>query len=544
MSKVIKVLLVFAAFSAIVSALFAALVVSSCVSSCSDSPTHDSRQVRTFINDSKVTERDLATFDALRGCIESMHDTLALNIARNGDDGTGEETHRKLITVDELRSALEGGTWPGKTSGYGTTESSHNPQLWVRIAELSEDQIEKATGEDWEVVDFAYPFPHGGSVPVPATRGENDRARTLLVCRSGSDAGLYATVYYWRWADPARFEACVDEAREAHEALASAYHALGKTAALEGRPFLYDGSSVTIWELEGDDPLRDPDDFVAFANDGARLLDGYTGFKLVRHDTPIAIGWEDYSADHPNDHGIEFLTFDEAKDLLLLSRPHRIFDCAPADVLLSASCSAQDACDTSRLSGELAPDGARQHAFFWDKPGYGCTFDATLEEIARRRLGCSDDQPMIAVSSTVSRGEEGEDTELRAWVIAPRGVFSETPDAFCSEVNGLRDELWNVAVGSPKGEQSRDLYLKVVVVDEDGIVSQSDEGGMPLTLDELAKAMRADMGCLDQYDFEVLLFGESSLRQWHEEWRLNRFDCERDSVQGSIARSREWRYAS
>ena len=123
-------------------------------------------------------------------------------------------------------------------------------------------------------------------------------------------------------------------------------------------------------------------------------------------------------------------------------------------------------------------------------------------------------------------------------------MFSETPDAFCSEVNGLRDELWNVAVGSPKGEQSRDLYLKVVVVDEDGIVSQSDEDGMPLTLDELAKAMRADMGCLDQYDFEVLLFGESSLRQWHEEWRLNRFDCERDSVQGSIARSREWRYAS
>lgn len=151
---------------------------------------------------------------------------------------------------------------------------------------------------------------------------------------------------------------------------------------------------------------------------------------------------------------------------------------------------------------------------------------------------------MIAVSSLVSRGEKDEDTDLYAWVIVPRGVFSETPDAFCSEVNGLRDELWDVAVGSPKGEQQRNLFLRVAVIDGDSIASIPDKGSLTCTFGELVQAMHEDMGCLDEYEFEVMLSGEASLRQWHEEWRLNRFDCERDKVQGTIARSRAWRYGS
>lgn len=540
MGKVLKVL----AVMGLTAIIFGIAVIALVASSCSDSPTHDSREVRAFINDPKVTDRDLATFDALRGCIESMHDTLALNIARNGDDGTGEETHRKLITVDELSQELEHGSWPGKKSGFGTTSTSHNPQLWVRIAELSEDQIEKATGEDWQVVDFAYPFPHGGAAPVPATRDENDKVRTLLVCRSGNDAGLYATVRYWRWAYPAHFEVCVDEARAGHVALVKTRQTLGAASALEGRQFLYDGANVAIWELEGDDPLHDPAAFVGLINECAPLLDSSATFSLVRHDTPVALRWNDYSPDYPNKREVESLSFEEGQDQLLYSHGHRYFDCAEADVLLSAHCGPQDTCNESKLSGELAPAGARRTEVRWDRPSYGCLFDDTLEELARKRLGCSDEQPMIAVSSLVSRGEKSEDTDLYAWVIVPRGAFSETPEAFCSEVNGLRDELWNVAVDSPKGEQKRNLYLRVVVIDGEGIVRKTDEGGIPCSFVELAQAMHADMGCLDEYEFEVMLTGESSLRQWHEEWRLNRFDCERDNVQGTLAQSRAWRYGS
>ena len=540
MSKVLKVLAVIG----LASILITIAVIVSFVSSCSDSPTHDSRDVRSFIEDRKVTERDLATFDALRGCIENMHDTLALNIARNGDDGTGEETHRQLMTVDELRQSLQSGTWPGKKSGFGTTDSPHNPQLWVRLAELSEDQIETAMGENWEIVDFAYPFPHGGSVPAPATRGENDVVRTLLVCRSGTDTGLYATVRYWRWANPARFEIGVDEARAEQEAREHAYHALDGVSALAGRRFLYDGSNVVIWELETDDPLRDPEAFTQAAGDVVNALDGSATISLVRHDTPVAIGWEGYSADYPNDHDTELLSFEEGRETLLHSGYRRVLDQAPEDVLLSAHCSKNAGSNAVGLHGALASDDWSQDGVRWDKPSYGCLFDADLEKIARAQLGYGAEKPMIAVSTLVSRGDASENTDLYAWVIVPRGAFPEAPDAFCSAVDGIRDELWDVAVGSPEGEQQRNLYLQVVVVDGESIAKTAGEGTIPSTFDELARSLHEDMGSMDQYELEVMLEGEASLRQWHEQWRLNRFDCEPGDVKGALASTREWHYGS
>lgn len=538
----IKVLLVVGAILTVLSILLATLFVSSCVSACSDSPTHDSREVLSFIKDPKVSERDLATFDALRGCIEGMHDAKALSIARNGDDGTGEETHSQLITVDELRQTLEHGTWPGRKAGYGTVDSPHSPQLWVRLAELSEDQIEAATGEDWEVIDFAYPFPHGGAAPVPATRGENDAVRTLLACRTGEDAGLYATVYYWRWADPARFEVRVDEARETYESLSNTDRALGGTTALEGRKFLYDGRNVIVWELGEGDPLRSPEAFAAFAEENARLVDGPVQVSLVRRDTPVVLGWEDFSADYPNDREPELLSLDVGREQLLRSGHRRFADYAPADLLLSAFCSATGEFDASRLSGELAPDGRRNSAARWDKPDYGCLFDPTIEGIVRSRLGCGENQPMICVSKQVSREGAGEDTDLYAWAIVPRGVFPETPNEFCAEVNGLRDEIWDSCVESPVGEQQRNLYLRVIVIDGDSIARRAGEATLPCSFEDLAKSMHEDMGCLDECELDLMLKGESSLRQWHEEWRLNRFDCTPDTVQGTIAETREWRY--
>ena len=149
---------------------------------------------------------------------------------------------------------------------------------------------------------------------------------------------------------------------------------------------------------------------------------------------------------------------------------------------------------------------------------------------------------MICVSKLNSRGQKDEDTDLYAWVIVPRGVFAATPNEFCSEVNGLRDEIWETCVDSPVGEQQRNLYLQVVVIDGESIVHDTGDGTLPCSFGELEQAMRQDMGCLDEYAFDVMLETESSLRQWHEEWRLNRFDSTPDKVQGTIARSREWKY--
>ena len=542
MNKVLKVLVIIGIISMVLSVVFGTLLVSSCVSSCSDSPTHDSQEIRSFIKDPKVSQRDLATFDALRGCIESMHDWKALSIARNGDDGTGEETHRRLMTVDELRQALERGTWPGKGSGYETVDSPHSPQLWVRLAELSEDQIEEATSEDWEVVDFAYPFPHGGAAPVPATRGENDVVRTLLVCRSGEDEGLYATVYYWRWADPARFEVRIDEARENRDAMTSAVQALEESAALGGRQFLYDGGSLVVWEQGEYDSLRDPETFAEFANECVRLLGDSARISLVKRDTPVTLGWNKFSADYPNNREPESLSLDEAAEQLLLSGRRRFVDCADADILLSAFCSKRGDCDASTLDGELAPNDGRTSIVRWDKPDYGCLFDSDIENIVWDRLGSGQIQQIICVSKLNSRGQKDEDTDLYAWVIVPRGVFAETPREFCTEVNGLRDEIWETCVDSPVGEQQRNLYLQVVVIDGESIVHDTGDGTLPCSFGELEQAMRQDMGCLDEYEFDVMLETESSLRQWHEEWRLNRFDSTPDKVQGTIARSREWKY--
>lgn len=75
------------------------------------------------------------------------------------------------LSYEEIRSALEKGSWPGDYCGYGESSS---PQLWVRLAQLAQDYLEEKTGETWTVVDFTYPFPDNGPIPVPPTRDEND----------------------------------------------------------------------------------------------------------------------------------------------------------------------------------------------------------------------------------------------------------------------------------------------------------------------------------------------------------------------------------
>ena len=169
-------------------------VTASCASSCSDSPIGDSREAAAFIASLDATSRDLGTFDALRGCFESLHESLAVH------DQAGLGSTERLLSVDELRSQIALGEWPSDDGG------ALSPRVWVRIAELSQDYLEEKTGEQWEVVDFAYAFPNNGPIPIPPTRDENSHTSTLLLCTDGADEGTFAYVMYYRWRSPALFE--------------------------------------------------------------------------------------------------------------------------------------------------------------------------------------------------------------------------------------------------------------------------------------------------------------------------------------------------
>ena len=503
----------------------------SCMSSCSDSPIGDTAATTRFISDSTTNERDLATFDALRGCIQSVHDSHA----RYADS---DET--SLLSVDDLRAQVAAGKWPGTSAGYGDVTTANNPQLWVRIAELAQDHIEAETGERWDVVDFAYPFPNNGPIPVPATRDENSRVTVLFVCRSGADEGLFATVSYWRWERPARFEDHVAEARE-HRAEELAFdQRVRESGLLEGRDFLVDGNQLFVWALadeenSGGKNLTDPQAFIELVNAFAELTDGYTSVSLFAHDTPPALGYSALSYDYPNDREASFVSLEACRAALTSSNGSFYVDYAKGDQLLYGWCSANNPCNEDNLRGTLIPDSQEGYYDSWYAPGEGAAFDEDLLAVVQQSLNAEEGQ-VIALSKLELK--DRGDAILRTWVILERGVMPETSEEFCAASNKLRDDVWEKLAPWVPEDAHSSLYLRIYVL-EDGSITK---GGEPSSFAELREAAQGDVAAIEEFDFGVALGSYPSCSLWPDDTEPTLYDCVPNEVDGSIARSREWRY--
>lgn len=524
---------------ALISLSLLSLGVASCVGSCSDSPVGDSREVTAFISDRKATDRDLEVFDALRGCVEAVHDARARTMSSSNP--TDDEEPASLISVDELRAVVAAGTWPDESAGYGDVDDPRSPQLWVRIAELSQDYLEEETGETWDVVDFSYPFPDNGPIPAPPKRTETSSIHTRLVCRSGQDAGLFADVTYWRWEQPARFEERVAEAREQRDGILTSLQALETHNDLAGRQFLYSGRDLYVWDQGENDPLRDPDAFVAFVNSVGDTLGAYTSVTLLMGDTPVMLAYNPLSYDYPNTRETQLVSLDTCRAMLTSGGTAFSLDYATADVLLSAYWSKDSPCELDGLRGTLAPDTSLGYKDRWMAPDEASVDDA-VADAALPYLQIAGPDEVLALSQRKEKAHETSgDGTMWAWVIVPRGALPEDSDGFCTAANELRDGLWQeLATTLGPDDWHRSLYLRLYVIDTETITRDGD----PRTFAELCTDAQQDPTCLDSYTFDVLLYGDPYISHWPDDDEPHRNDIAPNDVGGSVSHSREWRYGS
>lgn len=529
-STLLKVVaLVFAGFlgtTTLVGVLMVAglsMAIASCEASCSDNPIGDSRENARFISATEANELDLATFDALYGCLDSLYEVEATY----SDDVT---------SVDDIRAALEAGAWP-KLEGYGEIDSPRNPQAWVRIAELSAQYIGDETGEQWEVMDFAYPFPDNGPVPAPAVRDENDYTSTRVLCTNGKDKGLVTEVLYYRWAQDAYFTSMIEDSREIRDGKQAAYEQLRKNESLAGRQFMKDGMQLDVWSTGEDDPLRDPETFVALANE---LNEEFKGLRisLLVEDTPFVLCYDSLGYDYPNERDQMVVSFDEGCKMLEQSGGSYYFDYAAADRLLSLFVYEDDTATTDDLEGMLASNDATDYGNRWYPPKEGSAWSGELCDATASEFGC--DASQVIAAAAVDDHEDRE-TTVNAWVVVPRGVLPETPDEFCDAANRLRDTAWNLLSPVEDGHERHYFYLRIYVVDETSITA---DGGEEASFEDMRSAAESDPTLLENYEVDLLLAARPSASLWEGDSTLSRYDVSKDDVGGGIALSREWRFGA
>lgn len=323
--------------------------LASCQAQFADAPAQDSPSDAAFISNVLVNDRDLTTFDALSGAIESVYESRT----QQGSDEA--PSLRQVLTVDQLRANLEAGSWPSDPEGYGDVESSLSPQLWVRLAELSQTHLEDETGESWEVLDFAYPFPNNGPVPWPAFISENSCTQTLLRCTSGEDEGLCVSVSYYRWADPVYYEYDIDAAREQRDARQEQFDALDRSGLLSGRIWALEAGDVIVWSTGDGDPLCDPDAFLAFARQVQETAGDSCRITLVPADLPISIVYYPIAYDYPNDRPAETMGIDEARKVLIDTGSRFQLESTWSDALLTVRIDPDSEVEPI-LDGSLAPE--------------------------------------------------------------------------------------------------------------------------------------------------------------------------------------------
>ena len=489
--------------------------LASCVASCSDNPIGDSREAAAFIASEEATSADLEVLDALDGTIESL--------LQNAATDAGAES------VEELRARVAAGSWPADEG------QALSPRVWVRIAELSEAWLEHQTSESWVVDDFAYPFPDNGPIPVPPKRDENDRCVTRLLCVAGPDEGLYVHVRYFRWAREAYFEADLDEARDQADERAQMLAQVGESGLLDGHDFLVSNGDIYVWESGDEDALRDPDTFLTCVNAFGEAFGTYTHVELLVKDAPVMVNHDALSWRYPNDWPLEEVPFDTARELLVRSGHVRTFDHASGDVLLEGYLSVEgEPIDIDELTGSLAPTKPSDYRHPWRPPDELSVFDDTMVAMAAEALDAPAER--IVVASHLDLSDVIYDS-MDVWLIAPRGVFPETPSAFCAAVNGLRDDFWTLV---PADEERRSsLYVHVFVVDEEAIL---DPDGNPVTFADMRTVAQEWPANLDGWSFDLLLTTMPSQTRWEDEDEPHPYDVKPSDVGGSIARSRSWRY--
>ena len=508
------------------------VALSTCTSSCSDNPVGDSREDAAFIASLDANERDVKVFDALRPCIETLYNRQA---AWDADDSHSAEVPP---APEDMRNSLVAGAWP-----KDDMRDALSPRVWVRLAELSQDWIERESGERWEVVDFAYPFPDNGPIPVPATRDENSSTRTLVRCTSGADEGLYATVAYYRWRSPAVFESNLEDSRADRDEREKRLEHLEGMDSLQGRSFLCDGEDLYIWEQGEGDPLRDPSAFVAFATEMADYLGDYAHITLLAADTPACLARSSISSKYPNEWPVEQVSLEEARKRLTRGGSPDYFDHARGDDLLSTYRRPDSEIALEDLTGTLAPDKQEDYNVPNMRTGEGTEFDESLAQVIAGEVGVADASEVIAISEREQVTYEGGDPSygddsLSAWIVLPRGSMPETPEAFCNAVAHLRDTVWD-QMTIVEGHRTS-LALRIYVVDDQTILGPSGEA---LDFAQARSRLVDDPTALGDYSFDVLLAIMPYSTLWEDSDERGDLGCETKDVGGSIARSREWRYS-
>lgn len=501
------------------------VTVASCTSSCSDNPIADSRADAAFIASLDATSRDVETFDALRGAMDSLYESQKEFLASKPS---------LPQTPDELRATLARGSWPKDIRDE--MGESRNPQTWIRLAELAETNLEEETGEDWQVVDFAYPFPDNGPIPVPPTRDEGDSADTRLICVVGEDEGLCVVVRYYRWREVAEYDNNLAEAREDRAELIETSGQLSATGLLGTRDYVISQGDLYVWATGDDDELRDPETFLAFANQLTEGRGNYFRVTLLEQDTPCHIGYEPLSYDYPNKQPLVEMGRDQARDLLLDDDYIRYLDVASEDELLYGyRRDAEVEVTLEELEGVLAPVQPRDYRNPWRSPDEGSVFDESLAEAAAERVGGIDASSVIATSVC----EAGEyEQKAYVWIVLPRGSVPETPQSFCDLANGLRDTAWD-QMGF--GSEPASCYVHVFVVEPEAV---GGPAGEVWTFADMRAAVTADPQVLGDCTVDVSLSAYPSATIWSDGEVRRDYDCYKTDVGGRISRTRAWRYES
>lgn len=179
-------------------AAVALAVAGAALAGCSDTKVHDLPQAEAILAEEGVSEDDIRMAEALRGSIEAVRE---------------ERAGSAPTTVDEYIGSLREGRWPGKGDGWPSEGADSNPKLWIRLARFAERWTEDATGEDWDVLELAYPFPYG--TPIPTGRDEDTAVTAVLICNSAGHGGCVVMTRYYRWAAEPRmgFDGTPDEAK-------------------------------------------------------------------------------------------------------------------------------------------------------------------------------------------------------------------------------------------------------------------------------------------------------------------------------------------
>ncbi len=518
----------------VATALYTISAVNGCVNSLFDDPIGDSAEAKAFIYDPTVTERDLETFDILRGSFEKMHLHSRTSPTLELEHLHAEEA---VAAVDQFRARLEQGSWPAEDPVFAGPDSNLSPQLWVRLAQLSLDYIQEQTGESWRILNLSYPFPSNGPIPWPATRDEGTSVFTSFECETGPDKGLVTTVRYYRWARPAYFEHDVEESRaEAQEQLQAARTALSSPA-LEGRTCLYEPyRNIYVWSTGEDDSLREPAAFTALLEDlSGQLGDQSVSLTLLEADAPI-VATRHFSGDYASNETVNIYGVEDAQ-VALCNDAGIAVDFAPADQLLSQhySVSSDGVGELDELSGYLVPSEYPSD-YTWRAPQEGYAADDAATAVVARQLDVPEEQ-VVALSKY---GGESNALYDEAWsfhIVVQHSAFPDTPKAVDDAMVELQRALWDEYFMGKSDASSPVIHVYVIVV-EDGSIEGPD-GAM--SFGDMRAAAQDDPASLGDFAPEFLfrasMSGYGDEGTPIEEGWGNDFGV---SVDGPLAKQRTW----